>query len=108
MDDQFFVCVYFNGIILTTTVGCIFECRKQISMRFNRNVLLDDMKGRINAKIVRHCGRRISRIFYEFPVLTDPIKFTEMELVDNEDVETMIALHYGNGSNKNAPIHSFA
>ncbi|PPS02052.1 hypothetical protein GOBAR_AA18616 [Gossypium barbadense] len=31
-----------------------------------------------------------------------------MKLVDNEDVETMIALYCGNGSNKNAPIHLFA
>ncbi|PPD75102.1 hypothetical protein GOBAR_DD27971 [Gossypium barbadense] len=108
MDDKFFVCVYFDGIILTTTVGCIFECWQPIVMRFNRNVSLDDMKGMINAKIVRRCGRRISKIFYKFPVLTDPIKFTEMELVDDEDVETMIALYCGNRSDKNAPIHLFA
>ncbi|PPS17445.1 hypothetical protein GOBAR_AA03123 [Gossypium barbadense] len=30
-----------------------------------------------------------------------------MELVDDEDVETMIALYCGNGSDKNAPIHLF-
>ncbi|KAH1106750.1 hypothetical protein J1N35_010518 [Gossypium stocksii] len=86
----------------------LFECRQQIAMRFNRNVSLDDMKGRINAKIVRHCGRRISKLFYKFPVSTDPIKFTEIELVDDEDMETMIALYCGNGSDKNAPIHLFA
>ncbi|PPD91005.1 hypothetical protein GOBAR_DD12067 [Gossypium barbadense] len=33
-------------------------------MRFNRNVSFDDMKERISAKIVRHCGRRISKLFY--------------------------------------------
>ncbi|KAH1096490.1 hypothetical protein J1N35_013411 [Gossypium stocksii] len=77
-------------------------------MRFNRNISLDEMKERINAKIVRRCGRRISKIFYKFPVSTDPIKFTEMELVDDEDVETMIDLYCGNGGNKNAPIHLFA
>ncbi|PPD98687.1 hypothetical protein GOBAR_DD04271 [Gossypium barbadense] len=107
MDDKFFVCVYFDGIILTITVGCIFECRQQIAMRFNRNISLDDMKGRINAKIVRHCGKRISKIFYKFSVSTNPIKFTKMELVDDEDVETMIALYCGNVSDKNAPIHLF-
>ncbi|PPS13255.1 hypothetical protein GOBAR_AA07386 [Gossypium barbadense] len=31
-----------------------------------------------------------------------------MELVDNEDVETMIALYCGNRSDQNAPIHLFA
>ncbi|PPS10024.1 hypothetical protein GOBAR_AA10624 [Gossypium barbadense] len=30
-----------------------------------------------------------------------------MELVDDEDVETMIALYCGNGSDKNSPIHLF-
>ncbi|PPS11873.1 hypothetical protein GOBAR_AA08778 [Gossypium barbadense] len=40
--------------------------------------------------------------------LNDPIKFTKMELVDDEDMETMIALYCGNGSDKNLPIHLFA
>ncbi|PPS07159.1 hypothetical protein GOBAR_AA13492 [Gossypium barbadense] len=38
----------------------------------------------------------------------DPIKFTEMELVDDEDVETMVALYCGTWSNQNAPIQLFA
>ncbi|PPS19281.1 hypothetical protein GOBAR_AA01298 [Gossypium barbadense] len=38
---------------------------------------------------------------------TDPIKFTEMELVGDEDVETIIALYCRNESDKNAPIHLF-
>ncbi|PPS04067.1 hypothetical protein GOBAR_AA16584 [Gossypium barbadense] len=31
-----------------------------------------------------------------------------MELVNDEDVETIIALYCGNGSDKNSPIHLFA
>ncbi|PPD70259.1 hypothetical protein GOBAR_DD32863 [Gossypium barbadense] len=31
-----------------------------------------------------------------------------MELADDEDVETMVDLYCGNGSDKNAPIHLFA
>ncbi|PPD97056.1 hypothetical protein GOBAR_DD05916 [Gossypium barbadense] len=108
MDNQFFVCVYFDGIILITIVGCIFECQQQIAMRFNRNVSFDDMKEMISAKIVRRCGIRISKLFYKFPVLIDPIKFIEMELVDDEDVEKMIALYCGNQSDQNAPIQLFA
>ncbi|KAH1046395.1 hypothetical protein J1N35_037179 [Gossypium stocksii] len=65
-------------------------------MRFNRNVSFDDMKERISAKIIRRCGRRISKLFYKFPVSTDPIKLIEMELVDDEDMEIMIALYCGN------------
>ncbi|PPD75172.1 hypothetical protein GOBAR_DD27909 [Gossypium barbadense] len=66
------------------------------------------MKGIISVNIVRHCGRRISKLFYKFPVSTDPIIFTKIELVDNEDVEIMIALYCGNRSDQNAPIHLFA
>ncbi|PPD77201.1 hypothetical protein GOBAR_DD25866 [Gossypium barbadense] len=107
MDAKFLVCVYFDGVILTTSVGCVFECRQQIAMRFNRNVSFDEMKAMINAKIHRSCGRRISKIFYKFPVSTNPVKFVEMELADDEDVETMVDLYCGNGIEKNAPIHLF-
>ncbi|PPD92420.1 hypothetical protein GOBAR_DD10664 [Gossypium barbadense] len=66
------------------------------------------MKTMINAKIHRRCGRRISKIFYKFPVSTNPVKLVAMEVVDDEDVETMVDLYCGNESEKNAPIHLFA
>ncbi|PPE01164.1 hypothetical protein GOBAR_DD01807 [Gossypium barbadense] len=93
MDNQFFVCVYSDRVILITTVGCIFECRRKIEIRFNRNVSVDDMKGRISAKFVRCCGRRILKLFYKFSISTNLIKFIDMELVDNDNVETMVALY---------------
>ncbi|KAH1031860.1 hypothetical protein J1N35_044034 [Gossypium stocksii] len=77
-------------------------------MRFNRNFSFDDMNERIIAKIVRLCGRRISKLFYKFLVSTDPIKFSKMELVDDEDVETIIAFYCGNRSDQNTPIQLFA
>ncbi|KAH1048371.1 hypothetical protein J1N35_039155 [Gossypium stocksii] len=77
-------------------------------MRFNRNILFDDMKEKINEKIYRLCGRRILKLFYKFPVSTDSIKFTKIELVDDEDVEIMVALYCGTRSNQNAPIQLFA
>ncbi|KAH1065744.1 hypothetical protein J1N35_030731 [Gossypium stocksii] len=106
MENKFFVCVYFNGEILTTSVGCIFEYRKQVAIRFNRNISFDDMKEKISEKIYRRCERKISKLFYKFPVSMDPIKFTEMELVEDQDVETMVALYCQ--SNQNEPIHLFA
>ncbi|PPD74061.1 hypothetical protein GOBAR_DD29014 [Gossypium barbadense] len=66
------------------------------------------MKAMINAKILRRCGRRIAKIFYKFPVSTNPVKFVEMELADDKGVETMVDLYCGNGSDKNALIHLFA
>ncbi|PPD82898.1 hypothetical protein GOBAR_DD20157 [Gossypium barbadense] len=77
-------------------------------MRLNRNVSFDDMKEMISAKIVRRCGRRISKLFYKFPVSTNPIKFTEMELIDDENVKTMIALYCRNRSDQNVLILLFA
>ncbi|PPD67555.1 hypothetical protein GOBAR_DD35572 [Gossypium barbadense] len=71
------------------------------------NVSFDDMKEMISAKIVRRCGKRISKFFYKFQVSTNAIKFTEMKLVNNEDVETMIALYCGNRSDQNTPIQLF-
>ncbi|KAK5771321.1 hypothetical protein PVK06_047518 [Gossypium arboreum] len=62
----------------------------------------------ISAKIVRHCGRKLSKLFYKFLVSTNPIKLTEMELVDDEDVETMVTLYCGNWSDQNASIQLFA
>ncbi|PPD88816.1 hypothetical protein GOBAR_DD14222 [Gossypium barbadense] len=106
MENQFFICVYFDGEILIT-VGCIFECRKQVAMRFNRNISFDDMKEKISEKIYRRYGRKISKLFYKFPVSTDLIKITEIELVDDEDVETIVALYCGTRSNQNAQIQLF-
>ncbi|XP_052490499.1 uncharacterized protein LOC128042971 [Gossypium raimondii] len=108
MDAKFFVCVYFDGVILTTSVGSVFECQQQIAMRFNRNVSFDEMKAMINVKILRRCGRKIVKIVYKLPVSTNLVKFVEMELADDKDVETMVDLYCGNESDKNAPIHLFA
>ncbi|KAH1032506.1 hypothetical protein J1N35_044680 [Gossypium stocksii] len=62
-------------------------------MRFNNNIKVDDMKQKISAKIARHCGRRMSRLFYKFLVSSNLCKYTKMELVGDDDVETMIALY---------------
>ncbi|PPD96200.1 hypothetical protein GOBAR_DD06769 [Gossypium barbadense] len=61
-----------------------------------------------SAKIDKRCGRRISKLFYKFPISTDPIKFTEMEFIDDEYMETMAALYCGNRSNQNTLIQLFA
>lgn len=56
-------------------------------MKFNKNIKVDDMKEKVSAKIARHYGRRMSRLFYKFLVSSNQCKFTEMELVNDEDVE---------------------
>ncbi|PPD95923.1 hypothetical protein GOBAR_DD07041 [Gossypium barbadense] len=66
------------------------------------------MKENISAKNIRRCGRKISKLFYKFLVSLDPIKFTDMELVNDEDVKTMIALYCWNLSCQTDLIHLFA
>ncbi|PPD89937.1 hypothetical protein GOBAR_DD13121 [Gossypium barbadense] len=58
------------------------------------------MKQNISAKIAQHCGRRMSRVFYKFSVSSNPRKYREMELVEDDDVDTMIALYYLPGNVK--------
>ncbi|KAH1046872.1 hypothetical protein J1N35_037656 [Gossypium stocksii] len=61
------------------------------------------MKGMISAKIIKRCGRRILKLFYKFSVSTNPIKFIDMELVDNDNMETMVTLYF---QNQNSHIES--
>ena len=44
------------------------------------------------------------KTFLQVLVSTDPINFTKMKLVDDENVETMVTLYYGNRSDQNASI----
>ncbi|PPD92880.1 hypothetical protein GOBAR_DD10176 [Gossypium barbadense] len=62
-------------------------------MMFNKNVKVDDMKEKISAKIARRCGKSMPRLFYKFLVLPNPCKYTEIKLVNDENMETMIALY---------------
>ncbi|PPD88061.1 hypothetical protein GOBAR_DD15002 [Gossypium barbadense] len=97
MDNQFFAAIHFDGVILKTTVGCKFETCQKIGMRFNKNVSIDNMKEKINAKIARCCGRKMSKLFYKFPVLSNPVKFAEIKLLDDENVKTMVASYCPTG-----------
>ncbi|XP_012442176.1 uncharacterized protein LOC105767211 [Gossypium raimondii] len=62
-------------------------------MRFNKQISLSDLKRKISTKIASRCGKQMSRLFYRFPISTDPLKFSEMELEDDDDLGTMIAIY---------------
>ncbi|KAH1073866.1 hypothetical protein J1N35_026194 [Gossypium stocksii] len=49
------------------------------------------MKWKINAKTAIRCGRAMSKLFYKFPVSTDPLKFFELfaELADLKPIENV-------------------
>ncbi|KAH1047499.1 hypothetical protein J1N35_038283 [Gossypium stocksii] len=107
MKNQFFAAIHFDGIILETTVGCIFETCQKIRMRFNRNVPIGDMKEKVSEKFSQRCGRKMTKLFYKFQVSSNPIKFTEMELLDDDSVETMVALYCPLGRVNTKPIKLF-
>lgn len=64
-----------------------------MGIMFNKDVKVNDIKQKISAKIVRRCGRGMSILFHKFSVSSNPCKYTEMEFVDDEYVETMITLY---------------
>ncbi|PPD98688.1 hypothetical protein GOBAR_DD04272 [Gossypium barbadense] len=59
-------------------------------MGFDKNVGAQEMKERIDTIITRHYGRKMSRLFYKFPISFNPLKFQQIELVDEEDLGTMV------------------
>lgn len=62
-------------------------------MRFDRTVSVGDMKEKVIEKLSRCCGRRMTKLFYKFPISSNLITFIKMELIDDDDVEIMIALY---------------
>ncbi|KAK5839970.1 hypothetical protein PVK06_008830 [Gossypium arboreum] len=77
-------------------------------MRFNKHVSLSDLKRKISTKIASHCGKQMLRLFYKFSVSTDPLKFSEMELEDDDDLRTMIAIYCPPEIENRNPIKLFA
>ncbi|PPD70245.1 hypothetical protein GOBAR_DD32875 [Gossypium barbadense] len=50
------------------------------------------MKRKISAKIAICCGRKISKLFYKFPISTDLLIFCEMQLLDDDDLGIMMEI----------------
>ncbi|KAH1031439.1 hypothetical protein J1N35_043613 [Gossypium stocksii] len=50
----------------------------------------------------------MTKLFYKFLVSSNPIRFTEIELLDDDDVETMVALYCPLGRLNTKPIQLFA
>ncbi|PPD67021.1 hypothetical protein GOBAR_DD36100 [Gossypium barbadense] len=67
--------VIFYGEIVECEVGCVIQGRQQVGLRFNKIVKLEETKRKIYAKIAIRCGRTMSKLFYKFPISTDPLKF---------------------------------
>ncbi|KAL1073470.1 hypothetical protein V6Z11_D11G223700 [Gossypium hirsutum] len=65
------------------------------------------MKRKISAKIVICCGRAMSRLFYKFRISTDSFKFFEMQLLDDDDLGTMMEIWWSTGSENPQPVELF-
>ncbi|PPD68062.1 hypothetical protein GOBAR_DD35060 [Gossypium barbadense] len=66
------------------------------------------MKRKISAKIAICCGRAMSRLFYKFSISTDPFNFFEMQLLDDDDLGTMMEIWWSTGSENPQPVELFA
>ncbi|PPD75535.1 hypothetical protein GOBAR_DD27533 [Gossypium barbadense] len=69
---------------------------------------LTEMKRKISAKITIRCGMEMSILFYKFPISTDLLKFCEMQLLDDDDLSTMMEIWWLTGSENPQPVKLFA
>ncbi|XP_040967113.1 uncharacterized protein [Gossypium hirsutum] len=65
------------------------------------------MKRKISAKIAICYGRAMSKLFYKFPVSTDPFKFCEMQLLDNDDFSIMMEIWWSTRSENHQLVELF-
>ncbi|KAK5824081.1 hypothetical protein PVK06_018844 [Gossypium arboreum] len=107
-NEVFFVYVVFYGEIVEGDIGCVFQGRQRVGLRFKKNVKLAEMKKKISAKIAICCGRAMSKLFYKFPISTDPFKFCAMQLLDDDDLGTMVEIWWSTGSVNPQPVELFA
>ncbi|KAL1147656.1 hypothetical protein V6Z11_A10G070100 [Gossypium hirsutum] len=104
-----FVYVHFDGeMINTTEEGYVFQSRKKIGMRFNKCISLADLKQKISTKIATRCRKQMLILFYKFSVSTDPLKFSKIELEDDDDLGTMIAIYCPPKIENPSPVELFA
>ncbi|PPD89927.1 hypothetical protein GOBAR_DD13131 [Gossypium barbadense] len=107
-NAMFLVYVIYYDEIVEGDVGCIFQGRQRVGLQFNKNVKLEEMKRKISAKIAIHCGPAMSRLFYKFPISTNPLKFCEMQLLNDDDLGTMIEIWWSTGNENPQSVELFA
>ncbi|KAK5775195.1 hypothetical protein PVK06_043064 [Gossypium arboreum] len=91
-------------MITTAEEDYVFQSRQKIRMRFNKHVMLADLKQKISTRIATRCGKHMLRLFYKFLISIDPFKFIEMELEDDNDLGTMIAIYCPSKMENPSPV----
>ncbi|KAH1047261.1 hypothetical protein J1N35_038045 [Gossypium stocksii] len=107
-NEVFLVYVVFYGEIVEGDIGCVFQGQQRVGLRFKKNVKLAEMKRKISAKIAIRCERAMSKLFYKFQISIDPFKFCSMQLLDDNDLGTMMEIWWSTGSENPQPAELFA
>ncbi|KAL4380071.1 hypothetical protein GQ457_02G010930 [Hibiscus cannabinus] len=89
MSNMFMAVIHYDGEILKTDIGVVFDSDNTTKMRFSKNISLQELKNEIERKI----GVEIVRLRYRWKTSDDPIRYSAITLKDDDDVGLMIAEH---------------
>ncbi|KAL4272726.1 hypothetical protein GQ457_13G021660 [Hibiscus cannabinus] len=89
MNNVFMVVIHYDGEIVKTDIGVVFDSENTIKMRFSKNISLRELKRDIEKKI----GAEIVHLRYRWKTCDDPVRYSAIALKDDSDVGIMIAEH---------------
>ena len=88
-QNKFLTIIHYNGKIVRTDAGIVFEAENTTKMRFEKEITLRQLKGKISQKI----GRDIHGLRYRWLTCENPVTYCAINLEDDDDVAMMIAEH---------------
>ncbi|KAL4378046.1 hypothetical protein GQ457_02G010650 [Hibiscus cannabinus] len=89
MSNMFMAVIHYDGEILKTDIGVVFDSDNTTKMRFTKNISLGELKNEIERKI----GVEIVRLRYRWKTSDDPVRYSAITLKDDNDLGLMIAEH---------------
>ncbi|KAL4388585.1 hypothetical protein GQ457_09G024610 [Hibiscus cannabinus] len=89
MSNMFMAVIHYDGEILKTDIGVVFDSDNTTKMRFSKNISPGELKNEIERKI----GDEIVRLRYRWKTSEDPVRYSAITLKDDDDVGLMIAEH---------------
>ncbi|KAL4279444.1 hypothetical protein GQ457_03G032070 [Hibiscus cannabinus] len=89
MNNIFMAVIHYDGEIVKTDIGVVFDSENTTKMRFSKSISLRELKRDIEEKI----GVDIVRLRYRWKTCDDPVRYYAITLKDDNDVGIMIAEH---------------
>ncbi|KAL4378644.1 hypothetical protein GQ457_02G032790 [Hibiscus cannabinus] len=89
MSNILMAVIHYDGEILKTDTGVVFDSDNTTKMRVSKNISLGELKNEIERKI----GFEIVRLRYRWKTSDDPVRYSAITLKDDDDVGLMIAEH---------------